>query len=305
MRRATFLFCALAGLFLNAATGSPRSRSQIELNSENGAAGVQPILRLEKPRYVLGEEIRFWIGAASKSSSGIPEQSRMPCSLTISRPDGTHKVESVGWPSDGDPRGGWYGGWGLGDERVQAGSYTLVFECAGEKTEPVKMIVEKNDVIDQITAGFHFDRSGMIKMSDPVRVILTVNNNSKSTIRFPQRGAMDEGISVSVRRGEPGLRAEFFYPWEKLSNPRTMPGFTYTWSGASQVPSVVVNPGQHFEQQLSLKDAYSFDRAADYEVTFGTVLSVLVGRENGQFSNLCPIRLLATGSAKFVVSSPE
>jgi hypothetical protein len=79
---------------------------------------------------------------------------------------------------------------------------------------------------------------------------------------------------------------------------------TYTWD-VPEVPSVVLQPGAHFEQRFLLEHAYSFDEAGDYEVTFATVFSVLVGEKNGEFADLCPIRIPVTGRAKFVLSSSE
>jgi hypothetical protein len=80
---------------------------------------------------------------------------------------------------------------------------------------------------------------------------------------------------------------------------------TYTWDVASEVPSVVLQPGEHFDQRFLLEDAYSFDQAGDYKITFTTVLSVLVGEKNSQYADICPIRLPVTASAKFVLSSSE
>jgi hypothetical protein len=80
---------------------------------------------------------------------------------------------------------------------------------------------------------------------------------------------------------------------------------TYTWDVASEVPSVVLSPGRHFEQRFLLEDAYSFDQSGDYEITFATVLSVLVGEKNGQYTGMSPIRIPVTASAKFVLSRSE
>jgi hypothetical protein len=49
---------------------------------------------------------------------------------------------------------GWYGGCGFGEEKVEAGSYLLILECAGEKTEPLELIVERSDILKQIKAEF-------------------------------------------------------------------------------------------------------------------------------------------------------
>jgi len=261
---------------------------------------VTPILRLEKPKYLLGEAIRFWVGVEPKNSSPIPQEAWKPCSLEITKPDGSIETQSIGWPKDGMHDHGWSGGWGFGDS--QTGSYVLALECGGEKTEPVELVVEKISLSDQIKAEFHFERSGMIGMATPVSIALTVQNNSAHTIQFPQRGAMIEGISIRVIRAESAFQSDFFFPWQKLATSNTLPD-TYTWDVASDIPSVVLRPGEHFEQRFALEDAYSFDQPGNYEVTFSTVLSVLVGDAGGPFAEICPIRLPVVATEKFTVTS--
>jgi len=294
----------IVGLLLIVATGSSVSPSSARIASENGAAGVEPVLRLEKPRYVEGEAIRFWVGVTPKNSSVIPEVLRKPCSLNITKPDRTQTIESVGWPVDGMLDNGWTGGWGFGEEKVVPGRYLLTLECAGEKTPPVELTVERNEILDQIKAEFRFEREGAIMRGSQVPVVLAVQNDSQAIIRFPQRGAMMEGVSLRIVRKEPAFQTDMFFPWEKLSHSSVLPD-TYTWDVASDIPSVVLQPGEHFEQHFLFDDAYSFDRAGEYEIKFGTVLSVLVGDKNGPFADLCPIRLPVTTSAKFVLGTAE
>jgi hypothetical protein len=304
MIRGRFFTCAVVGLLLTLIGNAPISAPLAQTRSPSAVAGIQPVLRLEKPRYVLGESIRFWVGVSPKDSSVIPEEFRKPCSLSITKPDGTTNTQSVGWPTDGIVGGAWYGGWGFGDDRVEVGSYTLVLNCAGEKTAPLELIVERNLISDQIKAEFRVERSGVIKMGTPVPVTLTVQNDSENTMRFPRRGAMGEGVSLRVVRDEPAFHSAFFYPSAKLSDSRVMPD-TYTWDVASEVPSVILKPGEHFEQHFSLEEAYSFDEPGNYEVTFATVLAVLVGEQNGPFADLCPIRFPVVADAKFVVSRAD
>jgi hypothetical protein len=114
---------------------------------------------------------------------------------------------------------------------------------------------------------------------------------------------MMEGISVQIGRKEPALRSAVFFPWKKLSYSNIAPD-TYNW-GFPEIPSVVLHPGEQFEQHLLLEDAFSFDQAGDYQITFGTVFSVLVGEKDGQFADACPIRIPATGSANFVVTDAD
>jgi hypothetical protein len=304
MHSVRLLIFLLAGLCLNLATGSSVPPYSMEKSSENRAAGVQPVLRLEKNRYVLGEAIRFWVGVMPKNSTVIPQELRKPCSLSITEPDGAHRVESVGWPKDGILDGGWSGGSGFGEEKVKSGRHILILECAGEKTAPVELIVERSEIFDQIKAEFRFEHEGAVTRATQVPVVLTVQNASAATIRFPQRGTMMEGVSLRIIREKPAFHSDLFFPWEKLTESSVMPD-TYTWDVAFEIPSVVLQPEGHFEQRLLLEDVYLFDQAGHYEITFATVLSVLVGEKNGQYAGMCPIRVPVTASAKFVLSSSE
>jgi hypothetical protein len=257
-----------------------------EAQSPTATVGVRPVLHLEKPRYVLGEAIRFWVGVSPKNSSLVAEEFRSPCHLTIVRPDGSTAVQSVGWPMDGIVGAGWTGGWGFGEEKVQVGSYSLSLECSGEKTPPVSLVVERNDIADQVKAEFRFERTGAVKMGIPLPILFTVENNSRNTIRFPQRGSGDAAISVEVDREEPLSRSIFFYPSAKLGGASTDGPLTYGWDTASprppagppaiEVPSVVLKPGEHFVQHLSLNDAYPFEEPGNHQITLATVLAVLV-----------------------------
>jgi hypothetical protein len=168
----------------------------------------------------------------------------------------------------------------------------------------VELIVERSETFDQIKAEFRFEHEGAVTRATQVPVVLTVQNASDATIRFPQLGAMMEGVSLRIIREKPAFHSDLFFPWEKLTKSSVMPN-TYTWDVASEVPSVVLPPRKHFEQRFLLEDAYSFDQSGDYEITFATVLSVLVGEKNGQYADMCPIRFPVTASAKFVLSSSE
>ncbi len=280
----------------------PVSLSRTQSGFSNAGPRIRPILRLEKLKYVLGESIRFWVGAEPQNSTFIAEELRKPCSLQIVRPNGSTKIELIGWPTDGVDGAGWTGGWGFGAEEVQAGKYTLELECAGETSQPIELFVERNELTDQIEAKFKFERAGNVRIGDPVSVLLTVQNNSQSTIRFPRRGSMEDGISLNVVRQEPRSTSAFFYPPEKLNGASTAAPDSYTWDRASDTPSVVLKPGEHFEQRLSLNDGYSFEGPGNYQITFATVLTVLVGQKDGEFRELCPIRFPVTATAEFVIS---
>jgi hypothetical protein len=270
--------------------------------AQDSTAPIEPTIRLEKPKYVVGESVRFWVGVQSTNSLAIPQELRRDdlCRLLITRPDGTIEKEPLGWPKDDllESRG-WFGGESLGD-KVEAGTYVLTVQCANQ-TKRLELIVEDNEISSQIKTTFRFEQSGPIRMGTSVPVILAVENDSQHTIRFPQRGAMGEGVSIQVTRKEPAFRYDFFYPWEKLSHSAISP-LTYTWDSVADIPSVVLKPGEHFEQRFLLEDAYPFDRPGSYNVGFSTVLPVLVGEKGGPFADFCPIRFEVDAAEQFVVT---
>src|SRR5437667_6554068 len=59
MHSVRLLIFLLAGLCLTVATGSSAPPYSMEKSSENHAAGVQPVLRLDKDWYILGDGIRL------------------------------------------------------------------------------------------------------------------------------------------------------------------------------------------------------------------------------------------------------
>jgi hypothetical protein len=264
---------------------------------QSTAQRVHPVLRLEKPHYLLGESIRFWVGV--EASGSIPTDLRKPCSLTLTKPNGNTEVQTISWPLDGNPSSGWSGGWGI--KATEAGAYELESECSGERTEPIPLIVERDEISHRIRATFEFGKSGSIKKGTGIPVFFRVTNNSAFPIRFPQRGVMMEGISIDVKRDDPAYSADFFYPWEKLKQFPLSPD-TYTWDVSTELPSINLEPGKQFQQRLALEDAYQFDEPGSYTVTFSTVVSVLVGDEHGPYGLLCPIRVAAEKSQSFTVS---
>jgi len=272
--------------------------------SQDAPTNMQPTLRLEKPKYLIDEAIRFWVGVEVKGPRAIPRELQKPCALSITKPSGTVQVQAVDWPTDGDGSHGWEGGAGLGDDEIEVGNYTLAFECSGIRTRLLQLTVEKSDVTTKVSAGFHFERSGAIIMGSSVPVVLIVRNNSPYPIQFPQRGIGGEGVSIFVTRREPRFDSAFFYPWEKLSH--SSASFdSYTWDAAATVPSVVLKGGEQFEQRFALEEAYRFDQPGNYEVEFSTVLSLLIGEKNGAFAEVCPVRLPVVARQNFTVSPAQ
>jgi hypothetical protein len=270
----------------------------IDTSGQSTAQVVRPVLRLEKPKYLLGESIRFWVGVETDGSASIPSDLRKPCSLTVTKPNGSTQFQSIAWPVDGNPDRGWTGGWGIKAE--EAGLYELELGCSGQRTERVPLIVEADEIIHKIRATFEFTKSGAIETGTRVPVVFRVTNDSEFPIRFPERGVMMQGISIHVKRDSPVYHADFFYPWGKLSQYPLSPD-NYTWDVATKIPSITLEPGKRFEQRLALEDAYQFEEPGNYTITFSTAISVVVGDEQGPYVNLCPIRVVAKNSQPFAV----
>jgi len=197
---------------------------------------IHPVLRLEKPKYLLGESIRFWVGVEAEPPGVIPHDVRKACSLEITKPDGSSETQSIGWPLDGNPDMGWRGGGGF--TAYGPGSYLLVLECGGNRTQQLPLIVEKDEIFNEVSAAFRFESSGLIQAGTSVPVVFSVTNNSPFPIRFPKRGVMMEGISLSVSREKPAYRSDFFYPWEKLSHSRFLQTPIHGTSPRSFPPSL-------------------------------------------------------------------
>jgi len=123
---------------------------------------------------------------------------------------------------------------------------------SAKETPPVELIVERSEILEQIKAEFRFEREGVVMRAAQVAVVLTVQNSSDATIRFPQRGAMMEGVSLRIVRKEPAFHSDLFFPSEKLTKSTVIPD-TYTWDVASEVPSVVLQPGNILNNAFCLK----------------------------------------------------
>ena len=268
--------------------------------TQEATPDFEPTLRLEKPLYVLGEQVRFWVGIRAVDHRPVPEEVLgSSCTLFVTKPDGTTQTQSVGPPMDRALGGGYEGGMGLGD-KIEPGRYVLVWECSKQKTKPVELTVEENEIFDQVRTEFRFERTGTVKIGSSVPVVLSVNNNSPYVIRFPERGVMGAEISVGAIPEDPPSYHMTFYPAEKLSHAHSSP-LTYTWDATPGIPAVVLKPGEHFEQKFLFEDAYSFDQPGKYKVMFSTVLEVLVGEKSGPFAQVCPIRFPASGVEQLIM----
>jgi len=272
--------------------------------AQEAVPSIRPILRSEKPKYVLGELIRFWEGLQpANSNEEFPAEiwkERKPCSLKITRPDGTAETRAMNWPVDGDLRHGWLGGSTL--KADAPGKYTLVLECGGVSSEPLSFPVEKDGIIKKVKISLKFEKSGSLRQYASVPVVFDVRNNSNFPIQFPERGSMlTEGVSVRVVRREPPERHEMHYPFDKLGK-SVAPEVVFDWKDASRIRSVNLVPGGHLAQNLYLDDVFKFDRPGEYDVTVSTVVSILVGEPNGPYQDKSPIRLPVEQTESFTIT---
>ena len=278
-----------------------------------------PIIRLDKTRFALGESIFFWVGVEQTGRAPIAKQYQKTCRLIITRPDGTQKTEAVGWPMDGPGDRGWLGGSGLGEDKIQLGRYTLVFEFAGQQTSPAFLFVEDVSILKQINTSFVFGHSRHnaapldVHLPTPETVTLIVHNGSDQILKFPRPGGSGRFISVSIRRADGSYANEFFYPDDKLlgQNKSEVGEISYdqfSWDIARKIPTITLPPGNTFRQELSLQAA--FDEAkeklpldsGEYTVTFSTELQILIGAKDGQWVELSPIRISVASTVTCMVT---
>jgi len=289
---------------------------------------IKPKVEIEKPVYVLGENMRIWVGVGVEDGKSIPQNVWDTCYLTVTRPDGTMVRERASWPIDGALDRGWMGGHGLADKIVGPGKYRLQFEVADKKSPLVETTIVEWAELKLIYGGFTFEPVGVISANQSVSVTFWVKNKTKETIRFPVRSNIAGGVSIRVTRKEPPESAGFFYPPEKLILPEEESyvdksrGFLadasveermnymrsslmgrYNWQTMPRIPTIVLKPGESFEQNLRLEEAYKFWGPGDYKVTFSTVLDVLVGEKDGKLASACPMRVLVTGVGMFKVQA--
>lgn len=134
-------------------------------------------------------------------------------------------------------------------------------------------------------------------MGSSVLVALNVINNSPYPIRFPEPGVEGAEVSVGVIRESPSSSTTMtFYPARELSHFRSAP-LTHTWDVAPGIPSVVLKPGERFDQKFFFEHAYSFDQPGKYKAMISTVLQVLVGEKSG------PLRRSARSGSPFRLRS--
>jgi hypothetical protein len=267
---------------------------------------ARPTIELEKTRFASNEEVFFWVGVTAPDDYRIPRSLWTTCRLTITRPDGTQRIDVVGWPNDGMLADrGWRGGWGLRSEPLQIGRYVLVFEFAGQKTSPSSFTVEDIPILKVIAGEFMFP-SPLLLGSPDASVTLTVRNHSSQTIRFPHRGVMSEHVWVELNKttGEKWV-SSFPVPEPVLLKAAgiersTIAEDTFSWILAGRVPTIVLAPGDIYRLELPLNTVLTGRGGSqpipdgEYDVRLSTIVQMLVGQRDGSWADLSPIRLNIT-----------
>ena len=276
---------------------------------------ARPLIELEKPRFASVETIFFWIGVTAPDDYLIPQSLWSTCRLTITRPDGTVRVDQVTWPIDGPGDRGWRGGHGLGLEAPQLGKYTLVFEFGGHRTPPQSFTVEDVPILSDLGAEFVFT-SPLVLGSPDTSATLTISNRSKETMRFFHWGQNQTQISGVLEKtsADPWSRG-FVVPEYVLLKAGSVSSLPFTvltlsWAAADGLPLVTVAPGGVYRLRLPLFDVLARDGdprpgpPGQYQLRLSTVALLLIGQRDGPLRDLSPIRLPISSAARAIALSP-
>ena len=273
--------------------------------AQNPQTPAHPIIELEKTRFASGEEVFFWVGVTAPSDYRIPQALWSTCRVIVTLPDGTRQVDAVSWPIDGPLDRGWRGGHRLRPESIQPGRYVVVFEFAGQQTDPSSFAVEELPILKEISAGF-VSPSPLLLHSPDASAVLTIHNRSNQTIRFPHRGMMFENVAVGLNKTS-GVRwgASFFVPLPTLLKAAAVERsliaeHRFSWALVERVPTVVLTPGSTYRLELPWSEILAGlgnsqgIPAGEYEVRLSTTVQMLVGERNGPWAELSPLRLTVT-----------
>lgn len=263
---------------------------------------AEPMLSLEKKLYVLGEAVRFWVGAGEQNGKPIPPEYWNTCFLHVTRPNGHSERLPMSWPSDGPVDMGWSGGCNWEPEEVQAGTYVLAFEFAGKTTPPVNLEVREVNVLRDISAEFAFSKTGVLARTEALPVTLKVSNHSPYPVQFPAFGDGDASISLRISATDRSSSMGMFYPADKLpGGTNRTPAKSSSWPHWKSIPCIQLPSGETYELPLELGKAYQFSGAGGYEVQFSTSIPLLIGEPDGEFADYCPVRLRVRTAAVFNV----
>jgi hypothetical protein len=269
------------------------------------APGISPLIELDKARFALGESVFFWVGVKAGDDGLVPRAWQVDGTVTITRPDGTTKVDRVSWPMDGMTDRGWRGGHGFTAE--QLGTYTAVFEHSGQTTPPAYFSVAEVPVLRDIAARFEFP-SPLSLSANGGSVTLVIENRSHETIRVPHRGGLMGHVTVQAQRTDGTFSSSGFYPETALleasgiAPASSFPLDGYSWRALDTVPTITIQPGGTFRLSLPVSALMAQQArpwpAGEYTVTFATRLDVLIGERTGPWADVSPVRLDVRSTAR-------
>lgn len=177
---------------------------------------------------------------------------------------------------------------------------------AGRRTPPIRMSIDRLNIVDDLSAAFRFPRTGSIGAGERIPAVLTVRNDSAHTIRFRKRGYSSTGVSMRVI--SPRRHDGRFYPAEKLlgRSPVGLPSlsdidFVDDRDAGRRAATIVLPPGEVFTRELPLEEAYDFKAGTQYEVTLWSMFSFYVAEKDGPYAEYNPIRVEATGTGRFEI----
>jgi hypothetical protein len=258
-----------------------------------------PTLQLEKPIYVAGESIRFWIGVSARAD--IPEALRQSGVVHIAGSDGSRIDQQISWPTDGNPSRGWKGGWGFGARSTSPGRYVVWFEFAGQKTGNQSFEIVANPFSNSMEARWIFADT---KAGDNhVRsASLHIENRTGRVLRVANPGLLGSEVWLNVTVFQPLASASIPVPQSALLGAGEIPSFSFDkldWDNQSRWPMLIVPGGGSTDRNLLLQSSYPFRDGGEYEVTINTVLTVFVGERDDFDAQLFPLRIPVSRTARF------
>jgi len=263
-------------------------------------AGAHPMLQLEKPVYVAGESIRFWIGVTAVAD--IPQALRQSGVFHTVWPDGSRMEEHVSWPADGNPSLGWKGGWGFGNRSPGPGRYEVWFEFAGQKTAHLPFEIVPSPFSKSIEAEWIFTDTKSGGGVHARGALLHIENRSGRALRIAKPGLLGSDVWLEIKAFQPPSSASTFVPESAMLRADEIPSFSFDkldWNNQSKWPMIAVPAGGSAERSLTLESSYAFRAGQDYQITIGTVLAAFVGEPGDSDAQLFPLRIPVSATGRF------
>ena len=269
-----------------------------------GPAAGHPTLRVYKTGFAKGENIEFWLAlkALTRVQLAALKKTGVVAHVVITLPSGKDTVREVDLAFGGLTRHCLLGYNSLRAEDPTAGRYRLQFSIGDRRLPLVFGTVDKLPIVKKIQASLRLEgASGFPESLAAAHAVLTVRNDTDQTVRFPRLTGMD-GISLSVRRQSGDWTGHTFDTgWLEREQAGTrLRAAEFTWDAAEVLPTVTFQPGETFEQQISLQlardsyiDAYKKELPVPpgrYAVTLSQTLNILIGDRHAAQAAYFPVR---------------